>query len=697
MAATRTRQARQDGSRREAARLYALIAASMALIGGVLFFAGVRPLAAMVETRERARIAHEVALAAAAVDGVVERQRLLAAQIASRSALRARLVDLLDRRLLPERYESLARPKLRDAMLADRWIDGVARFRLDSAAPAAGVGLPQSASDGAACRALGAARPTASALHRALDGEAGRRLAYCAPVVEPGRGPVGVDRVLFDPASLAEALARLRSPHARYRLVTPEGVLAGASGAVRDRDFGAPGPRRAGEALIYTQETAFPGLRLVAEFDEAALLAPARAAVRRVVTTAALAALAACILAAAVIRPLLRRQVATEAARRAEAARARGLAEMSHEIRTPLNGLLGAAELLSDSPLASREAEMVETMRRSGAFLLRVLNDALESARIASGEVTLERTPFDLVEAAEAVRAIEAGVAEARSLSIGIRVSEGPRRRIGDRHRVQQILLNLVSNALKFTERGAVEIALDLRDPQTARIAVRDEGVGMTAEQVARVFEPFAQAEAGTHRRHGGAGLGLAIVKGLTDAMAGTVCARSTPGRGTVFELTLPLAEAAAEANARPAQAPATTVIPRGLCALVVDDNEVNRQILSAMLSRLGVVPAPAESGTAALAAHQAAPADVVFLDLRMPGLDGYATRERLVALSEAAGRPAPPMLLCTAADDATEREAAARAGFAALLPKPVRPPELAEALAAAVAARPAAEEADCA
>ncbi len=240
-----------------------------------------------------------------------------------------------------------------------------------------------------------------------------------------------------------------------------------------------------------------------------------------------------------------------EAVARAEAAslaKSRFLANMSHEIRTPLNGVLGMAEVLSHSVTGSEQKRMVATIRDSGELLLALLNDILDMSRIEAGKMTLEALPFDPQEVVARIDGLFWPQAEARGLAFEAMVPGGRLRlRIGDPLRLQQVLQNLVGNAIKFTPLGEVRLTAADLDDGALSIEVRDTGIGMTAEQVARIFDEFEQADGSTTRRFGGSGLGMSILRHLVDAMGGSVAIDSAPGKGTLVRLHLPLPLAAAE------------------------------------------------------------------------------------------------------------------------------------------------------
>jgi CheY-like chemotaxis protein len=368
---------------------------------------------------------------------------------------------------------------------------------------------------------------------------------------------------------------------------------------------------------------------------------------------------------------------------------------MSHEIRTPMNGVLGMVEALSTTPLDGDQRRKVETLRESGRMLLRLLNDILDGAKIEAGKIDLEEARFDPALLAEEVLDAHRAKADARGVAVLLEVddeAEGPR--LGDPLRVRQILHNLVGNAVKFTERGAVRIGLSEDCDDNLVVAVSDDGVGMTPEQAARIFERFAQAESSTARRFGGTGLGLSIVRGLVEAMRGRVSVTSAPGAGSTFTVVLPLPRAPAQDDAAKGRfEEAATALRPGLRALVADDTEINRIVISAFLDGLGVDGVLVDGGRAAVAQAREKTFDILLLDYLMPDLNGAETLAAIRTEAFTAGRTAPPAIAVTGHATRAEIQRCRDAGFAAHLPKPVDPVSLAALIADLTASRAAAAE----
>lgn len=313
------------------------------------------------------------------------------------------------------------------------------------------------------------------------------------------------------------------------------------------------------------------------------------------------------------------------------------LANMSHEIRTPLNGVLGMAEILQGQVSTPEKQRMVATIRQSGETLLTVLNSILDMSKIEAGKMELETVPIVLSDVLAQVEALHRVKAEEKGLDLQVLTSAGSDvARMGDPHRLIQILNNLLSNAIKFTERGHVRLKLSCRPGKPVTIDISDTGVGMTEAQLSRVFESFEQADGSMTRRFGGTGLGLSIVRQLILLMGGMITMQSRPNEGTEVRVVIPLPEAAPGAlpSTQP-EAVLDTTILTGKRLLIADDNLTNRLVLSEMLGQTGVLVTMVENGQEAVDAWTRAldeeqPFDLLLLDITMPVLDGMGALSQI-------------------------------------------------------------------
>ncbi len=372
-----------------------------------------------------------------------------------------------------------------------------------------------------------------------------------------------------------------------------------------------------------------------------------------------------------------RRRVAEQAS----AAKTRFLAELGHEIRTPMTGVLGMCELLGQTPLDARQQSYVQAIGRSGALLQKLVNDALDLARIEAGRMLLDDAPYDPVLLAFDLAAAQRPLAAARGLQFGLDLQavELPHRVLGDALRVRQVLLNLLGNALKFTVHGAVRLAL-WQQGERLCWSVSDTGPGIAPELRARLFQHYEQG-AGP-QRSAGSGLGLAISRELAQLMGGTLDVESQSGQGSRFTLCLPLRRAPVVADIPDVPAVALTSTPLSL--LLVEDDATVAAVLAGLLGHCGHQVRIAEDGLAALALLTDWTPDVLLLDLDLPGVDGFALA-RMLRAREAPGMHLP-ILAVSARSGGDEAQRAAEAGMDGFLRKPVSAQDLADALAAVIA-----------
>ncbi|MCD7100036.1 ATP-binding protein [Stenotrophomonas sp. MMGLT7] len=405
------------------------------------------------------------------------------------------------------------------------------------------------------------------------------------------------------------------------------------------------------------------------------------------IALAVLLAMAMAVLAAWLYRRRLQRRHAwqlalqkQELAEQASLAKTRFLATLGHEVRTPMTGVLGMSELLLATPLDGKQRSYTESIRRAGSHLLRLVNDALDLARIEAGRLDLEPQHFDLRQLVAEVEGLMAPMAVRRGLRFELdNALPAVVTAYGDPMRVRQILLNLLGNAIKFTERGQVSLRISSVVPHhMIRFQVIDTGPGIGAEQKARLFRRFEQADgARTAARYGGSGLGLAICQELALAMGGHIEVDSQLGAGSRFSVDLPLPWAeSAVAAAAPAEA-AAAAVASPLCVLLVEDDPTIAEVIAGLLRMHGHTVHHAAHGLAALAETTATRFDLALLDLDLPGLDGLALARQLRALGQDM-----PLIAVTARTDAEAEPQARAAGFDGFLRKPVTGRMLAEAMA---------------
>jgi signal transduction histidine kinase/ActR/RegA family two-component response regulator len=370
-------------------------------------------------------------------------------------------------------------------------------------------------------------------------------------------------------------------------------------------------------------------------------------------------------------------EAARDAALTAAGARSEFLAVMSHELRTPLNGVVGLTELLLQTTLDDEQHHLAHDARESAQVLLSLISGVLDLSKIDAGHLDLEPTDFALRDEVGQLRSLFALGAQDKGLAFQVEVDDAlPGLVRGDWNRLRQVLVNLLGNALKFTDRGHVSCRLRAgATVGSVRFEVEDSGIGLSAEQRGRVFEPFTQADASISRRFGGTGLGLTISKRLVELMGGQLELESREGQGSCFrfEVWLP----AARRPSAPTPVPVISVGLAGRRVLVCDDNEVNLRVASGLLARAGCTVELTRNGAEALRALEGGHFDVVLMDLQMPVMDGYEALRRARAVGATVLDAEVPFVAVTASASQEDEERCRAVGFDAWLTKPIDPARL--------------------
>ncbi len=369
-------------------------------------------------------------------------------------------------------------------------------------------------------------------------------------------------------------------------------------------------------------------------------------------------------------------------AERANAAKSEFLANMSHEIRTPLNSVIGLGYLLEQTTLSEEQRAFLRKINFAGGTLLSVINNVLDLSKIEAGEMLLEDGTLDLKDLVQSIGQMLAPSAEAKGIALAVRcAADLPSRLRGDATRLGQIATNLVNNAIKFTEQGQVALHLSCSSPAadgiSVRLSVRDSGIGIAPEALARLFKPFSQADTSTTRRFGGTGLGLSIARRLVELMGGEIGVTSTPGVGSEFWVEVPLrlaypSDPVIVALPAPAASPPGAHSLKGVKILVVDDCDINREVAQLILRRYGATVATGSTGAEALERLRQTPDafDIVLMDVQMPDMDGNEAARRIRTELQLT----LPIIALTAGALVSERERSLQAGMNDFLTKPFEP-----------------------
>ena len=380
---------------------------------------------------------------------------------------------------------------------------------------------------------------------------------------------------------------------------------------------------------------------------------------------------------------------ARDAAEAANVLKSHFLANMSHEIRTPLNGVLAMAQIMAMGDLGDTQRERLGVIRQSGEALLTVLNDILDLSKIEAGRMELENADFDTRELGQALEAVHAPVAAKKGLTFSVDIAEtaeGVRR--GDPARLQQILNNLVSNAVKFTNSGEVRVAIDGEGEDGSaglRISITDSGIGIPGDKLPLLFQKFMQVDSSTTRQFGGTGLGLAICRELAQLMGGNVWAESVQGVGSTFFVTVPLARTsgAAEIASGQTQAAGGSADVSSLRILAAEDNATNQLVLKTIMSTFGLEVEIVDDGHEAVEAWAAGEYDLILMDIQMPTMDGIAATKAIRAAEARTGRRRTPIVALSANAMTHQVREYLQAGMDMHVAKPIQLGKLYEAIEA--------------
>ena len=388
---------------------------------------------------------------------------------------------------------------------------------------------------------------------------------------------------------------------------------------------------------------------------------------------------------------------AEAAAQRATKAKSDLLANMSHEIRTPLNAILGVSQLLGETKLEATQREYIRILQTEGEQLRRLINDVLDLSKFEAGKFQLESKPFHLGELARSIVQTFSPQATGKGLTLDVEIAGAADREwTGDGHRLRQVLANLLTNALKFTEKGGVVLGIDGGEEtaggRRVKFSVRDTGIGIEEKVREQLFNRYQQLASPSANLSAGTGLGLSISRALVEAMGGQLQLESVAGQGSTFYFSLPLLPAQPAAGEIGAVAAAGRAMPSlaGTTALVVEDYRTNQLIFLEYLKDAGCMGTLAENGRVAVERFCAGRFDVVIMDMQMPVLDGWSATREIRAWEKQNGRPPTPIIALTASASQEDRERCQEAGCTLFLSKPLLKPELLKAVAGVVSGRAA-------
>lgn len=378
-----------------------------------------------------------------------------------------------------------------------------------------------------------------------------------------------------------------------------------------------------------------------------------------------------------------RKRVAAKAAAKTEF-----LAHMSHEIRTPINTIVGMTELLKDTPLTSDQQKYLHTLSLAAASLVELVDDILDLSKIESGHLEMESIPFELRDVIEKTFGLTAMRAQQKGLELGLQIApEVPKVLVGDPNRLRQVLVNLIGNAIKFTETGKVRLSVHHTQgapgPGALTFSVTDTGIGMTDTQIKKLFKPFTQADLSITRKYGGTGLGLSICKQLVEGMGGKIWVTSREGEGSTFSFSVQLHT---QDHYLPREAPPTAQDSRPLRILIVDDHDINRMLLATYMKGTPYILDTSDNGEAAVQKYKKNPLafDLILMDMQMPVMDGLTATKKIRAIEKANGVRTIPILALTAHALQSEIQKSLSAGCTAHLTKPIKKNQLLSAIVTA-------------